>query len=346
MTLIEDDDLICILITQDEEGQRLDKVLSSRLTDISRSRVQELLKNGDVSCSSISTPLTTKIKVVEGQEYKLKMPKLLDLTPHAEKIDLDIIYEDDDVIVINKPAGMVVHPGAGNESGTLVNALLYHCGSSLSGIGGVSRPGIVHRLDKETSGVMIVAKHDKAHHHLSAQFADHGRTGVLVRQYQALIWAGTPKVQGTLTTFIDRHRQNRLKMAVAKTMGREAITHYQMLDSLRSTDGVNERLMSQVICQLETGRTHQIRVHMEYANCPVLGDPLYATAYRTRSSKLEADLKEAVDDLDRQMLHAFHLTIAHPTTDETMTFETPPPADYQHIAVLAGFDAILKSEDD
>ena len=304
MTLIEDDDLICILITQDEEGQRLDKVLSSRLTDISRSRVQELLKNGDVSCSSISTPLTTKIKVVEGQEYKLKMPKLLDLTPHAEKIDLDIIYEDDDVIVINKPAGMVVHPGAGNESGTLVNALLYHCGSSLSGIGGVSRPGIVHRLDKETSGVMIVAKHDKAHHHLSAQFADHGRTGVLVRQYQALIWAGTPKVQGTLTTFIDRHRQNRLKMAVAKTMGREAITRWKVLEHFEDS--------SMVELYPETGRSHQLRVHLMELGFPILGDTFYNHEVPNRSP-------------ERMLLHAQSLEIRHPTNGECVTFVDPCP---------------------
>jgi 23S rRNA pseudouridine1911/1915/1917 synthase len=255
-----------------------------------------------------------------------KIPEADDADPQAEDIPLNILFEDDDVIVLNKAAGMVVHPAQGNWTGTLVNALLYHCGDTLSGIGGVKRPGIVHRLDKDTSGVMLVAKNDHAHAHLSAQLAD--RT--LSRIYLALVWNVPIPPVGTINIPMGRDYKNRLKQAVKRgeSAGRDAITHYKLIENL--DDG-----MALVECRLETGRTHQIRVHMEAKGYPLVGDPLYGaqkTMQISRAGRLgEGFDKDAILNFPRQALHAHQLSFIHPSTDEVMTFDAPLPDDMESL---------------
>jgi 23S rRNA pseudouridine1911/1915/1917 synthase len=274
------------------------------------------------------------------------VPEAAPAVPQGEAIPLDVVYEDAELIVIEKPAGLVVHPGAGNWSGTLVNALIAHCGTSLSGIGGVARPGIVHRLDKDTTGLMVVAKTDRAHVHLSRQFADHGRKGDLERAYLALVW-GTPRQRtGTLESQIGRSPRNREQMAVVKTGGREAITHYEVLESFSLPDisaaerrklpgtPAAEALASLVECRLETGRTHQIRVHMAAMGHPLLGDTTYGSGFRTKIDKLiklAPDVAEALTALGRQALHAYLLAFEHPVTREVMRFEGELPADLDRL---------------
>jgi RluA family pseudouridine synthase len=216
--------------------------------------------------------------VVSGTPILVIIPEPAPAEPQGESIPLNVLYEDIDLLVINKPAGLVVHPAAGHETGTLVNALIFHCGSSLSGIGGVRRPGIVHRLDKDTSGLLVVAKNDKAHAGLSAQFADHGREGPLEREYMAIIWGVLPRPAGTISGNIDRSSSNREKMAVVQNCkGREAITHYEAGETFAGMSG--EAVASLVTCRLETGRTHQIRVHMAHIGHPLIGDGIYGGGF-------------------------------------------------------------------
>ena len=222
-----------------------------------------------------------------------------------------------------------MHPAAGHASGTLVNALIAHCGASLSGIGGVKRPGIVHRLDKDTTGILIAAKTDKAHKSLTKQFADHGRTGALRRAYVALVW-GAPKLpSGRIDLPIDRHRTAREKMAVRQG-GREAITHWQVLERFQAEGG--EAIVSALSCELETGRTHQIRVHLAHAGHPLLGDDVYGSGFKTKASRLNAKARELLQSLRRQALHAEHLTIEHPVTGEVMSFDADWPEDMAKLA--------------
>jgi 23S rRNA pseudouridine1911/1915/1917 synthase len=237
---------------------------------------------------------------------------------------LIIPYEDKDLIVIDKPAGLVVHPGAGNETGTLVNALIAHCGDSLSGIGGVRRPGIVHRLDKDTSGLLVVAKNDRAHHGLSEQFAAHGRDGRLARSYLALVWGVPERPRGTIAAAIDRSSANRQKMAVSRSAAaRDAVTHYEVLEMLGKPP-----LASLVRCELETGRTHQIRVHMAHIGHPLLGDRVYGAGFRSSAAKLSGAAKDALNALNRQALHATTLGFDHPVSGKPLRFESPAPADF------------------
>jgi 23S rRNA pseudouridine1911/1915/1917 synthase len=304
---------------------RLDKALATLMPEMSRTRIQALAAEGRISVNG-AAEATCSRKMLAGDVVVLDEPPPVAAEPEGEAIPLTILHEDDDLIVLDKPAGLVVHPSGGHETGTLVNALIAHCGASLSGIGGVMRPGIVHRLDKDTSGVMVVAKNDRAHKALSAQFADHGRTGPLERAYIALVWGVPARRLGTIHTYIDRSTANRERMAVTKEgVGREAITHYEVEAVYNGADGAP--LVSKVVCMLETGRTHQIRVHMAHLGHALLGDPTYGGGFRTKASKLGAAAQVALEALGRQALHAAVLGFAHPASEEEMRFESDLPAD-------------------
>lgn len=320
--------------------ERLDAALARRIPDVSRSRLKALIGEGRVALDG-ATVTDASRKINAGARLSVDLPAPAPAAPEPEAIPLDVLHEDAEVIVIDKPAGLVVHPGAGNWSGTLVNALLHHCAGTLSGIGGVERPGIVHRLDKDTSGVMVVAKTDRAHQSLAAQFADHGRTGPLERAYYAVVW-GVPKyTEGTITTQIGRDPKNRLAMAAVKSGGREAITHFKVLETFgapRPGAKIREAeagpVASLIECRLETGRTHQIRVHMAEIGHPLLGDDLYGSGFRTKAAKLAKIAPEAADALaalGRQALHAALLAFAHPKSKKVMTFESDMPADMERL---------------
>jgi 23S rRNA pseudouridine1911/1915/1917 synthase len=229
------------------------------------------------------------------------------------------------VIVIDKPRGLVVHPAAGNWTGTLVNALIAHCGDSLSGIGGVRRPGIVHRLDKDTTGLMVVAKTDRAHKKLAEQFADHGRSGPLTRGYLAFVWGVPDRPRGSVDAPIDRHAHQRERMAVRRG-GREAITHWDLRERYVPPEAKTP-IASMIACRLETGRTHQIRVHMAHIGHPLLGDDTYGPGFKTKAAKLSENAAEALGELRRQALHAYLLGFEHPVTGEHLEFESQLPAD-------------------
>jgi 23S rRNA pseudouridine1911/1915/1917 synthase len=317
-----------IAVSAEEAGQRLDRMLTTRVADLSRSRLKALIEQGQVSVGG-AVLRDPAYHVKAAETVVVDVPEAAPAEPAAEDIPLDVVFEDDAIIVINKPAGLVVHPAAGHASGTLVNALIAHCGASLSGIGGVKRPGIVHRLDKDTTGILIAAKTDAAHQSLTRQFADHGRTGELRRAYVALAW-GAPKLpSGTIDLPIDRHRTVREKMAVRKE-GREAITHWQVIERFGGQEG--EAVASALACELETGRTHQIRVHLAHAGHPLLGDEVYGAGFKTKASRLNAEARELLDSLRRQALHAAHLTIEHPVTGEVMSFDAAWPDDMAKLA--------------
>lgn len=331
-------DTITIKITDDLSGLRLDKALSELLPDMSRSRLQSLIAQGALTCNHKPVSNASQ-KVKSGQIYTLNVPAPAPSHMPAQKMDLDIIHEDADIIVLNKPAGLTVHPAPGHRDGTLVNALLAHCGDSLSGIGGVSRPGIVHRLDKDTSGLMVIAKHDQAHAHLSEQLASHE----VKRTYDAVCWGAATPLEGTITGNIGRAPHNRQKMAVVKSGGKEATTHYKTNRSFQPRD-FNAAFASHVTCNLETGRTHQIRVHLTHIGHPLIGDPTYGptTTARLRQNthkKMSQDLRDLLAHFSRQALHARALELRHPRTDETMHFTCPLPDD---ISTL--IDALQQSE--
>ncbi len=309
---------------QGTSPERLDKLLGKSGSGLSRARFQMLIAQGHVNVDGAKI-VDSSSKVKPGSIVNVVLPAADDPQPRGEDIALDVVYEDNQIIVINKPAGLVVHPGAGNWTGTLVNALIAHCGESLSGIGGVRRPGIVHRLDKETTGLLVVAKTDKAHHALSAQFAAHGRDGKLSRQYSALVWGVAQPLRGTIDTLIARSTTNRIKMAVCRTGGRRAITHYETVQTLPS--GSETALVSRVRCSLETGRTHQIRVHMAHAGHPLLGDSVYGASHKASSNRLNQAARNALENLGRQALHAETLGFCHPDDGRRMDFHAPIPQD-------------------
>jgi len=301
------------------------KLLANQTEGLSRTRIKALIKDGKVRCNgrTIEEP---NYRVNADEEFTLLIPAPEPPEPLGEDIPLDILFEDPHLIVINKPAGLVVHPGAGNWSGTLVNALIAHCGDSLSGIGGVKRPGIVHRLDKDTSGVMVVAKTDPAHKGLADQFADHGSSGNLERAYQAFVWGAPQPAKGTIEATLGRSDRNRLKRAVVKGNrpdARHAVTRYHVKKIYG--DGSDAPQVSLVECRLETGRTHQIRVHMTHIGHPLLGDMLYGQGFKTREARLGEAAKQALKVLSRQALHAFLLKFTHPETGEAMEFSVPFP---------------------
>lgn len=326
-------------LTADEAASgRLDAWLAGALDgQISRSRIKDLIVGGKVALNGIVVQ-EAKRKIAPGDQVSLVVPEPIDPSPRPEDIALDILYEDDDLVVLSKRAGMVVHPGAGNGSGTLVNALLHHCGASLSGIGGVRRPGIVHRLDKDTSGVMVVAKNDLAHRHLAAQFADHGRSGPLQRAYLALVWGQPDPPKGTIDAPLGRSNSHRTKRAVKRPGAsdtRHAITHFQLRSAYVAA---GETAASLLECRLETGRTHQIRVHLTHIGHPLIGDAEYGAAFKTKANKLPPELAPIVSAFARQALHAFLLQFEHPRTGQLMHFEAPLPADMQ--ALVTSFESL------
>ncbi len=314
----EASDILRVTMVEEQLGMRLDKAVASLFPDYSRTRLQGLIDNGECLLNG-QICKTPSRKMEMGDIVVLSLPPLEDANPEPENIPLDILFEDDDLLVINKPVGMVVHPAVGHQTGTLVNALLYHCGDSLSGIGGVKRPGIVHRLDKDTSGLMMVAKNDFAHHALSEQLQDRS----LSRVYLALV-LGVPLLhKGRVETLIGRHPTNRLKMAVVTKGGRGAATNYAILKTYQNVFSLME-------CRLETGRTHQIRVHMEHIGFPLIGDTLYGVQETKLVSKLkksdyEDDVKEKIVHFPHQALHATEISFIHPRTDEEMSFHCDLP---------------------
>ncbi|MEP3278458.1 MAG: RluA family pseudouridine synthase [Stappiaceae bacterium] len=317
-----------LTVAEENKGQRLDAYLAGQIAEISRSRIKTLIKSGEV-CLGERKIEDPSYRVNAGERFLVNRPAPIEADPEPENIPLTIAYEDNDVIVINKPAGMVVHPAAGNWQGTLVNALLYHCGDSLSGIGGVKRPGIVHRLDKDTTGLLVVAKNDGAHQGLAAQFADHGRTGPLERAYQALVWGAPPHLKGTVDAPLFRSTANRQKIAVVRIGGRHAVTHWQIKERFGPAD--KEVLVSRLECRLETGRTHQIRVHMAHMGHPLIGDVDYGAHYKTKISRLPEAAQSVAAAFGRQALHAGLLAFEHPVSGETMRFESPLPDDFEKL---------------
>ncbi len=322
------DEIIKIVATEWDEGDRLDKLCTEKFDGLSRERVKQLIENEGIRVKGIAK-LKPSMRVEQGWVISCKIPEAKDGDPEPEDIPLDILFEDDDLIVINKAVGMVVHPAAGNWTGTLVNALLYHCGDTLSGIGGVKRPGIVHRLDKDTSGCMLVAKNDHAHAHLSAQLAD--RT--LSRIYLALVWDVPIPPVGTIDVAVGRDHKNRLRQAVKRgdaQVSRNAITHYKTLETF-------DDAMSLVECKLETGRTHQIRVHMQHKGHALIGDPIYGaqkTLQCSRVGRLGDNFdRDTILNFPRQALHAHKISFIHPRSEELMSFEADLPED---IATLIG----------
>lgn len=290
-----------IQISVEEEGLRADKLLAAALEDMTRSAIQNLMEEGRVTCKGKVLTKSTRLKI--GDQIQVELPKVRPLEVLPENIPLEVVYEDDDLLVVNKPKGLVVHPAPGHESGTLVNALLYHCGDSLSGINGVARPGIVHRIDKDTSGLLMVAKNDFAHTRLAQQIQEHSFT----REYSAVVYGSIKDETGKVDAPIGRHPTDRKKMAVLpySSTARNAVTHFWVVKRFEG--------FTQLRLQLETGRTHQIRVHMAYMGHPVAGDPVYGP-------------KKVINSLGGQCLHAGKIGFIHPRSGEYMEFEAPLPA--------------------
>jgi 23S rRNA pseudouridine1911/1915/1917 synthase len=311
-----------VTIAAEENGQRLDRVLAARIPSLSRSRLKALILGGQVMVATrtIRDPNTP---VKSGDQVSVTLPAPEQAKPTGEAIPLTIVYEDDALIVIDKPKGLVVHPAAGHAKGTLVNALIAHCGASLSGIGGVKRPGIVHRLDKDTTGLMVVAKNDQAHRALSAQFANKAESGI-ERGYLALVWGAPSRPKGTIDAALDRHPKARDKRAV-RADGRPAVTHWEVFERYAGADG--KPIASLLACTLETGRTHQIRVHLAHIGHPIMGDATYGTGFKTKASLLPQAARAALDALGRQALHAYLLGFEHPVSGEAMEFRSELPDD-------------------
>ena len=323
--LIDDDEnlMFSFEVPPEVAGSRLDRFLAERpelvAAHLSRTRLKALIEDGRLTIGAAAVRDASR-RLAAGDSIALAVPPPEPAEPQPENIPLNVVFEDAHLLVVDKPAGLVVHPAHGHESGTLVNALLAHCGASLSGIGGVKKPGIVHRIDKDTSGLLVVAKTDAAHKGLSRLFEDHGRKLHLVREYLAFVWGAPERRHGVIEAPIGRHSTQREKMAVApEERGREAVTHWELVENLGPA--------SLVACRLETGRTHQIRVHMAHIGHPLIGDATYGAGFKTKTALLSPAARAAVEALGRQALHAATLGFAHPVTREELLFESELPPD-------------------
>ncbi|MFC4350962.1 RluA family pseudouridine synthase [Fodinicurvata halophila] len=311
----------CEITVQPEDGgQRLDRLLARKLTDLSRNRLQTLISKGAVR-EGAQTIVNPSLRVKSGQTFAIEIPETVEQIPEAQPLDLEILHEDEEVLVLNKPAGLVVHPAAGNPDHTLVNALLAHCGSELLAVGGTERCGLVHRLDKDTSGVMVTAKSEAAYTALVQQFS--GRE--ISRDYIALAWGGLKPLEGEIDGNIGRSPANRKKMAVVRYGGKPARTRYRTLHRYGG------EAVSQLACRLDTGRTHQIRVHMAHAGHPLVGDPLYGRRHPAIAKRLPEAVAETLKTFGRQALHARSLGFTHPSTGEWVEFTTNLPCDLKNL---------------
>ena len=326
-------------VDEDVAGARLDKWLAGKLPDISRSRLKILIEDGAVSVGG-ATERDPAYRVKARENVKIYLPAVVDATPEAQEMGLDVVYEDADLIVINKPVGMVVHPAPGNYDQTLVNGLLAHCGSSLAGIGGVRRPGIVHRIDKDTSGLLVAAKTDAAHAGLSAQFAAH----TIDRTYDAIVWGAPSPPADQIEGPVGRSRHNRKKMAIVKKGGKDAETGYRTITNFGE-------LATHIRCKLKTGRTHQIRVHMASIAHPLIGDATYGSNRRRSMKGVPPELAALLRSFARQALHAATLGFVHPITGKTLRFQSEPPEDFMNLLESlteygAEMDALADENDD
>jgi len=312
-------DIFNITVPLNSHGNRIDKFLQSQINELSRTRLQALIRDGQVKINNIIINSTSK-KIKEKDQIKVNFPPPKKTIIKPNKIPLDILYDDDDIIVINKSSGVVVHPGAGNYNNTIVNGLLFKYKNNLSSIGGKLRPGIVHRIDKDTSGAIVVAKNDNAHINLSKQFSNHS----IKRIYEALIWGSLKPQNGKISEKISRSVKNRQLMAVRKKKGKIAITNYK---TIKIFQNLNLPKISLIECQLETGRTHQIRVHMNFKGNPILGDKSYGKS-KKKFKRIDPNIEKKINSFDRQALHAKSLGFIHPRTEKEIFFEAKRPEDF------------------
>jgi 23S rRNA pseudouridine1911/1915/1917 synthase len=332
-----------VTIAADAAGGRLDRALADALPMMSRSRLKALIETGCISLTDAATAISTNpttsgatiddpsYRVKSGQNFVISVPEAEPALPEPQDIPLEIMFEDDDLLVINKPAGLVVHPAPGNRQGTMVNALLAHCGDSLSGIGGVRRPGIIHRLDKDTSGLIVVAKNDLTHNDLSAQF----KARTIKRVYHAVVWGRLRPASGEIEGNIGRSPRDRKKMAMVERGGKTSLTRYLTLQALDGGSENGKPAASLVECRLATGRTHQIRVHMTHMGHPVIGDPTYGGQLTpARRAMISPEAAEAVKSLGRQALHAALLGFRHPKSGADLVFERGFPAELEDLVEL------------
>ena len=314
--------ILNIVVPLNFNDYRIDKFLQSKITELSRTRLQSLIHNSEVKLNNNIVNNPAK-KIKENDEIKINFPPPIKTIIKPNKISLNILYDDKDIIVIDKPSGVVVHPGAGNYENTIVNGLLYKYQNKLSGIGGKLRPGIVHRIDKDTSGIIVVAKNDNAHINLSKQFSQH----TIKRTYEAIIWGSLKPQSGTVREKISRSSRNRQLMAVSKEKGKTAITNYKTLKIFQNSDLPKISLLE---CKLETGRTHQIRVHMNFKGNPIVGDKSYGKS-KKKFKKINPVIEKKINNFNRQALHAKSLGFIHPSSKKEIFFEAKRPKDFEEL---------------
>ena len=307
------------IVNKEYKGLRIDKFLAQSFPDMSRSQIQRLIKLGNISCED-NIIVDSSFKVRTDDVYQIFVPEAVEADPQPQDIPIEIVYEDEDLVIVNKPAGMTVHPAPGAPDGTLVNALLFHCRDKLSGVGGVKRPGIVHRIDKDTSGLLVVAKNDMAHRGLSEQFFEHS----IERTYFAAVYGLMNPLSGRIEANIARSPYDRKKMAVVANGGKRAVTNYKTLETYKG-------IASLVQCNLETGRTHQIRVHLSSQGCNLIGDQTYVKAKKTSIKGMDENSKNFINNFPRQALHAASLGFIHPRSGEFMSFNSSLPKDFSDL---------------